>query len=96
MENKSVYIKNNSNRAVEIIYDDRFYRSQLDTTRTLTKLMLEKDSTFYIGADSSISSIWPDFIQINSSADTIILIGRGAIKSMINETNKNELHITIR
>lgn len=93
---KSVYIKNDTKADIEVIYDDRVYRSQLDTIRTLTKQILKKDSTFFIGPDSSISNIFPDYIQINSSTDTIILIGRRAIKSMINETNNNECFITIR
>jgi hypothetical protein len=93
---KSVYIKNDTKAEIEIIYDDRVYRSQLDTTRTLAKQILKQDSTFFIGPDSSISNIFPDYIQINSPTDTIILIGRKAIRSMINETNNNESFITIR
>src|SRR5205085_2805659 len=93
---KSVYIKNSTKADIEIIYDDRVYRSNLDSIRTLAKKTLKKDSTFFIGSDTSTSNIFPDYIQINSSSDTIILIGKRAIKSMINETNNDEFFITIR
>ena len=92
---KSVYLKNNTQVDVEIIYDDRVYRSQLDTSRTLTKQILQSDSIFFIAPDSSISNIFPDYLQINLANDTIILIGRKAIKSMINEDGRDKYFITI-
>ena len=95
-EIKSVYLKNNTKADIEVIYDDRVYRSQLDTIRTLASKIIKQDSTFFIGPDSSISNIWPEYIQINSQTDTIILIGKSAIKSMINETTYNDYYITIR
>ncbi len=92
---KSVYLKNSTKADVEIIYDDRVYRSQLDTTRTLAKHILQRDSIFFIAPDSIISNIFPDYLQINLADDTIILIGRRAIKTMINEEGKDKHFITI-
>jgi hypothetical protein len=95
IKRKSVYLKNNTKADLEIIYDDRVYRSQLDTTRTLTKYILKRDSTFFIAPDSSISNIFPDYLQINLASDTILLIGRRAIKSMINEEGNGKCFIII-
>lgn len=92
---KSFYIKNATKNDLKIIYDDRFYRSQIDTTRTLSERILKKDSLFFIGVDTCISNIWPDFLQINSKYDTIVLNGRRAIRSMINESSDDKLFITI-
>ena len=61
-----------------------------------TVQILKPDSIFFISPDSSIKNIFPDYIQINSLNDTIILIGRRAIKSMINETKDDKYFITIK
>lgn len=92
---KSVYLKNKTQRDIEIIYDDRVYRSQSNSERTLAKKILESDSAFFIGPDSSTANIFPDYLQINQSHDTIILIGRRAIKSMINGESSDKYFITI-
>jgi hypothetical protein len=93
---KSLYIKNATKSDLEIIYDDRVYRSQLDTNRTLSTIRIKSDSTFFLGPASDLSNIWPDYIQINSNHDTIILIGRRAINSMINDNTGKTNFITIK
>ena len=93
---KSLYVINSTNNDIEIIYDDRFYRSQLDTTMTLDTISLKPDSTFFIGVDTSISNIWPMFLVINNKTDSIILKGRHAIKTIINDQDNNNFYIRIK
>jgi hypothetical protein len=51
---------------------------------------------FFLGPDTSLTNIWPDFIQINSKNDTIVLKGRAAIKTCINDADKENCFITIK
>ena len=92
---KSIYIKNSSKTTIEIIYDDRVYRSQLDTSLTLSKKTLSPDSIFFLGPGCDTSNIWPTFIQINLSHDTIKLTSRSQIKSMVNEKTISKCYITV-
>jgi hypothetical protein len=96
MDIKSLYIRNKTGHDIEIVYDDRFYLSKPDADRTLSKKTLKPDSLFFLGPDTSLTNIWPDFIQINSKNDTIVLKGRGAIKSCINDADKENCFITIK
>jgi hypothetical protein len=96
MDVKSLYIKNRTGNDIEIVYDDRFYLSKPDAERTLSKKMLKKDSMFLLAQITSLSNIWPDFIQINSKNDTIILKGRVAVQSCINDNDNEHCFITIK
>jgi hypothetical protein len=84
-------IINNRRENISITYDDRMYRSDLETKfPTLVSTLLNPDSSFFMGVGSDKEDIWPSYLEIRVQSDTIIIKGRDAIMSL---TKNNKIVI---
>ena len=75
---------NSRKKVIEVIYDDRIYRSDLESKEpTLRTINLKPDSALFLGIGNfKGSDIWPAYMEIRMDNDTIVLKGREAIYSL--------------
>ena len=89
----SYKIINKKNIPINISYDNRFYRSDLETKHpVISDTIIYPNGEFFIGISSSsimeAGDIWPTFISIKSKEETITLNGKKSILNVLNIKGK--------